>query len=305
MAKTENKRGEGRYAYLLSDACFKVVICTPAHEKLLIEILQLLLPGKQIESITFVNKEMHGLVVSEKNVTFDLLCKEKVTGEEFLVEVQNKEQESFCDRMLVYSTYPIREQMEIRAQQIRDGKVTNPMDYSLKPIYVLSMINFCLDHESEDAIEDGYVSRYELRNQHNGELMTGSLNFVFLELGRLKVKATEPEKCRSQLERFVFSLKYMHKLKAKPECFEGDLFGDLFEATELATMTVNERQKYDNIMWTEIDRIATTNFAVKKSREEGREEGRIEDRKEVIQILEQYGVSPEVIDRLRLQDEGN
>ena len=310
MAKTNNKQeGGSRYAYLLSDATFKVVICTPAHEKLLIEILQLLIPGKEIESISFVNKEMHGLVVSEKNVTFDLLCKEKVTGEEFLVEVQNKEQESFCDRMLVYSTYPIREQMEIRAQLIREGKVKDPMDYSLKPIYVLSMINFCLDHKSEDAIEDGYVSRYELRNQHNGELMTGSLNFVFLELGRLKLKETEPEKCRSQLERFVFSLKYMHTLKAKPDCFEEELFGDLFEATELATMTVNERQKYDSIMWTEIDKIATTNFAVKQAeargREEGREEGRIEDRKEVIQILEQYGVSPEVIDRLRLQDEGN
>ena len=37
--------GAGRYAYLLSDATFKVVVCTPEHEKLLIEILELLLPG--------------------------------------------------------------------------------------------------------------------------------------------------------------------------------------------------------------------------------------------------------------------
>ena len=193
METTQNKIGEGRYAFLLSDACFKVVICTPAHEKLLIEILELLLPGKHIESITFVNKEMHGLVVSEKNVRFDMLCKEKTTGEEFLVEVQNKEQGSFADRMLVYATYPIREQMEIRAQQIREGKVKDPMDYSLKPVYVLSLVNFRLKHAGEEAIEEDYISRYELRNRHNGELMTPSLNFVFVELDRLQLKSTEPE----------------------------------------------------------------------------------------------------------------
>ena len=43
-------------------------------------------------------------------------------------------------------------------------------------------------------------------------------------------------------------------------------------------MTVNERQKYDSIMWTEIDRIATTNFAVKQAEARGREEGRKEGR---------------------------
>ena len=285
--------GAGKYAYLLSDATFKVVICTPAHEKLLIDILELLLPDKHIDSITFINKEMRGLVVSEKNVTFDLLCKDDSTGEEFLVEVQNKEQESFRDRMLVYSTYPIREQMEIRAQQIRDGVVKDPMDYSLRPIYVLSMINFRLDHESDEAIDDDYISRYELRNHHNGELMTRSLNFVFLEMGRLKLKPTEPEKCRDLLERFVFSMKYMHTLKAKPECFEEGLLGRLFEATELATMTVTERQKYDSTMWTEIDQIATKAFAEKKVRAEER----VTVKTEIARSLLEDGMSPELVSK--------
>ena len=49
------------------------MVCTPENEKLLIEIIELLIPGKHISSITFVNKEMHGLVIEEKNVNFDML----------------------------------------------------------------------------------------------------------------------------------------------------------------------------------------------------------------------------------------
>ena len=38
-------------------------------------------------------------------------------------------------------------------------------------------------------------------------------------------------------------------------------------------MTMVQRQYYDNIMFTEIDRIATMDFAIKQATEKGREEG--------------------------------
>ena len=219
LRKTETK-GKGRYAYLLSDATFKVVICTPENEKLLIEILELLLPDKHIASISFINKEMHGLVIEEKNVTFDLLCTDKDTGEQFLVEVQNKPKLSFRDRMLFYSTYPIREQMALKIkkrreemeEQLNNGsavKHPDPMDYSLKPVYVISMVNFDFEHDSTEALEQEYISRYEIRNGRNGEMMTPALNFVFLELGRLNLGPEEKDKCKNLLERFIFSMKYI------------------------------------------------------------------------------------------------
>ncbi len=273
MSERDKIKGAGRYAYLLYDATFKLVICTPENEKLLIEILELLIPGKHIASITFINREQHGLVISEKNVTFDLLCRDADTGEEFLVEMQNREQKSFRDRMLVYATYPIREQMELRVQEIRDGKISDPMDYSLKPVYVVSMVNFALKHESDKAIEDDYISRYEIRNRLNGELMTPSLNFVYLELDRLKLTSSEPEKCRSLLERFVFSLKYMHTLEDKPEVFEDDLLNRLYTATELSSMTVTTRQNYDKIMHNELDRLAENAFAREQGFAEGEAKG--------------------------------
>ena len=295
--------GKGRYAFLLFDATFKVVICNPENEKLLIQIFELLLPGKHISSITFINKERHGLVVSEKVVNFDLLCRDDISGEEFLVEVQNAQQDSFKDRVLSYSTYPIREQMGVRLAKIREGESIDKMDYSLKPVYVISLINFTLPHESEEALEEDYICRYELRNRHNAELMTPALNFVFVEMGRMKWTAGEEDKCNTLLEKFIFSLKHMHELDKCPDNFTDELLERLYKATELASMSITNRQNYDSIMRTELDRIAEMNFAVKKAKEEGNMEiakNMLAGGEPIAKIVAYTGLAEEVV--LALQE---
>ncbi len=291
MTKTLDSGKRGRYACILYDSTFKVVICNPRNERLMMDIIELLIPGKHLSGITFIEKEKHGLVVTEKSVNFDLLCKEKDTDEEFLVEVQNDYQDTYMDRMLSYATYPIREQLEEKVRNAKQGQKQDIMDYSLKPIYVVSMVNFSLEHEDERAVEEGYISRYELRNEWNTELMTPSLHFVFLEMGRLKLKAGEDKKCKTLLEKFIFSMKYMHTMTHQPDDFHNPMLDRLYQATEMANMTVKEQQKYDKAMFTEIDRIAQINYA----RKEGKAEGEAKERERIIKALKEAGVSEEVI----------
>lgn len=264
MTKPLAPSGEGRYAFLLFDSTFKVVICNPENERLLIQIIELLIPGKHISGITFTDKEKHGLVISEKVVNFDLLCTDSDTGEEFLVEVQNAQQNSFQDRVLSYSTFPIREQMGKRLARIREGEKLDKMDYSLKPVYVVSLINFTLKHDTDAALEENYICRYELRNRHNAELMTPNLNFVFVEMGRMKLGPDDEDKCNTLLEKFIYSLKYMHLLSEQPKSFTEPLLNGLYRATELATMPIETRENYDHSMRTELDRIAEIDFARKE-----------------------------------------
>ncbi len=271
MSKNITSKGKGRFAYLLFDATFKVVVCTPENEKLLIELIELLIPEKHISSIEFINKEQHGLVVEEKNVTFDMLCLDKDTGERFLVEVQNREKDSYLDRMLSYSTYPIREQLAVKLKKMREKKYDH-MDYSLNPVYVISMIDFSLPHESDKALEQEYISRYEIRNGRNGEILTRSLNFVFLEMGRLELEPGEPNKCKNLLEKFIFSMKNMHMLTERPESFDDPLLVDLFNATELASMSVQKRQNYDRELLQELDKMCEVSFARKEGKAEGKAE---------------------------------
>lgn len=266
MTKPIAQSFKGRYACLLYDPTFKTVICTPENEKLLIEILELLIPDKHISTITFLNNEHYGLTISEKKVIFDLLCKDDNTGEEFLVEVQNASKSSYRDRMLVYSTYPIREQIAERLSRLSVEEIKkDKMDYSLKPIYVVSLVNFSFTHEDDAALEDGYISRYEIRNRLSGEVLTQSLHFVFLELDRMHFKPEEFGKCKTLLERFVFSLKHMQSLEERPEGFEDTLLTKLFKASELANMPTEQRIQYDRDMHTILDYYDEINTAKKEA----------------------------------------
>ena len=281
MTKSLNFGSQGRYACILYDATFKIIVCNPRNEKLMIKIIELLLPGKHIDSIDFLDKEQHGLEKHEKGVTFDLLCKDRETGEQFLVEVQNDKENSFQDRMLSYSTYPIREQMERRLAEVGDEKRRDRMNYALTPVYVLSLVNFALGHESDEALDDdGLISRYSVRNDRNGEPMTDALHFVYVEMGRFPYTKDEAEKCETLLEKFIYSMKYIHQLRSRPENFEGELMDLLYTVSEKAKMSIKELQKYDKTMYTELDRLAQLEYAEQNGYEKGRAEGKAEGKAE-------------------------
>ncbi|MBO7510212.1 MAG: PD-(D/E)XK nuclease family transposase, partial [Bacteroidales bacterium] len=267
-----------------------------------IKIIELLLPGKHIDSIDFLDKEQHGLEKHEKGVTFDLLRKDRETGEQFLVEMQNDQENSFPDRMLSYSTYPIREQMERRLAELVDEKRQgqrrgqDKMNYTLTPVYVLSLVNFSLAPESDEALEDaGLISRYSVRNDRNGEPMTDALHFVYVEMGRFPYTQDEAEKCETLLEKFIYSIKYIHRLKSRPKNFEGELLDMLYTASEKAKMTMTELQNYDKIMYTELDRLAQLEFAEERGEKKGLEKGRNDALLETAHKMQAAGAAPSFI----------
>lgn len=288
MNDTNQFKQAGKYACILFDKTFKVTVCKQENEELLRGIIELLIPGKRIASLQMNRNEQEGDSVSEKTVIFDIVCTDADSGEKFIVEMQFGEQHSYRDRMLCYATYPIREQLAKKLSERRKLVALDRMDYTLNPVYVISLLNFALEHESPEALEDnGLISRYSIRNEGNNEPMTGALHFVYLELERLKYGENEPERCKTLLEQFAFSLKYIHTLSNRPKGFDDPLMDRLFRATELATMTIVERESYEKAMRTELDIIAEKQFA----RDKGREEGRAEATRVIAERMRQAGFS--------------
>ena len=144
-----------KYANILFDDAFKVVVCSPEHESLLIRIIELLVPGKSISRLKFRDKENHGLSVSDKITTFDVYCTGD-TGEQFIVEMQFSAQHNYADRMLCYATYPIRSQLSAKIEERKEraarGERIDRMDYRLLPTFVISLLNFSIPHESGDIL---------------------------------------------------------------------------------------------------------------------------------------------------------
>ena len=124
---------EGRYADIKIDVAFKIVFGAPAHADILIQMLECLIPGKKISSIEFMDKEIPGF---------------------------------FTDRVLFYSTYPIREQLITPLEEARlvDGmKKKRPGSYKLSPVYMVSILNFRLPHADESCLREGLVSAYSFK----------------------------------------------------------------------------------------------------------------------------------------------
>ena len=115
------------------------------------KIFELLLPGKKISHLKFGPTEQSGLVVQEKKVFFDTICTDADTGEEFIVELQVAEKHSYRDRMLCYATYPIREQLALKLKDRKPLESIDRMDYSLRPMYVISMVYFPFHHDDAAA----------------------------------------------------------------------------------------------------------------------------------------------------------
>lgn len=277
-----------RYANILMDETFKVVLCDPRNKQLFMDIIELLV-HKKLSDLTFLNIEQHGLSISEKNANFDLLCKASETGEEFIVEVQNQKQESFPDRMLSYATYLIRRQLarkqELFARGMTEEGSMDKMDYELCPVYVISIVDFAIPHRDEGVLEEGLVSRYAIREDNSGELMTDALHFIFLELGRLKIKNGEGEKCKTRLLRFAYSWRYMHLQDAIPAGFDDPLVQGLFHASEYANLTVEQQQLYDQTMTTQLDIIAQNRYEKEEAMREGRAEGRAAALEEIAKAM--------------------
>ena len=287
---------EQKFANILFDDAFKVVVCAPGNEELLARIIELMVPGKTVTGLELREKENHGLSVSDKITNFDLFCTSD-TGEQFIVEMQFSPQNNYADRMLCYATYPIRAQLSKklaeRREKAENGGSLDKMDYGLMPVYVISLLNFSIRHENGDVLENGLVSRYAIRNARNGELMTKALQFVYLELGRLTMTKDEPEKCRTLLEKFAFSLKHMHELPERPVSFEEEILKMLYNAAEFANMPVERQTEYEIVMRNELDIIAEKNYA----REEGRAEGKSKASLEIAEKLLQEGIPIEVVQR--------
>ena len=266
-----------KFTNILFDKTFKVVLWNPRNKELFIDMIEFFV-GKKVKDITFNDKEQPGLSVSDKSSIFDMFVTSD-SGEKFVVEVQYSEQRGYQDRMLSYATHPIRyqlaEKMAAAATLREQGQnPSNPMDYTLTPIYVISIANFALKHSDESALEgSGLVSRYSIRNDSNGELMTNALHFIFLELGRLKVNYGEEDKCKSLYEKFAYSVKYMHLMDRRPEGYDEELLKKLFYAAEYAGLTPEQQDKYDKLMTTELDIIAQQQFAHDKGMEEGLAKG--------------------------------
>ena len=158
-----------RYISPYTDFGFKYIFGSELNKEYLISFLNALFEGRHnITDITYQNSEHLDEVVYSRRAIFDVYCTTD-KGDHIIVEMQNVDQDYFADRMVYYSTFPIREQAK-----------RGDWDYKLNPVYTIGILNFIFDKSSEDVHHEA-----KLMNVATKEVFYDKWLFVLRNLSRL------------------------------------------------------------------------------------------------------------------------
>lgn len=245
-----------KYPDLMVDDAFKLVFGQESTKNVMIEFLNQVIDDRKIVDVDFMDKEMHPNIRDRKTSIYDLFCKTD-DGSRIIVELQNRKQEWYAERMLYYSMHQVLKQVD-SAQD----------SYDFCPIYVISILDFTL-RQNEGLAKVRTV--YRLLEQEHHRLLSNRLTYIFLELP--KFKKTEDELDGNILEGMYFCLKNMHLLQGRPKALTHDVFGKIFDTGELIMSSDDLRTLILSKMTTERDLRNQFAYATKIGLEEGREKG--------------------------------
>ncbi len=280
VAAVINPNDEGiRFIDLRVDFAFKRVFATPGNEELLKMLIDSILPELHVRTLTLGNQENMGDSQDDKKTVFDIKATTE-DGETVVIEMQLAEKKDFNDRLVYYSTYPIRE-------QVRGGG----KKYKLAPLYIIAIMDFCMDG---GRTTDSVINSFRIRNDSDiSKTLTDNVHYVTVELPKFNKDVAS---LGTLADRMIWLLRNMGSLKSVPEEFFGKGLEELFDISNFTAMTYEEQMEYLAKFHAELDRAAELEAAIDKGnklgltvgleqgleqgRKEGREEGRKEGRKE-------------------------
>ena len=282
-----------RYVNPYTDFGFKKLFGTEINKDLLISFINSLLHGKEVgkevvKDLTYLNTEHLGTGEADRKAVFDVYC-ENENGEKILVEMQRGEQQFFKDRSLYYATFPIREQGQ-----------KGEWNYKLKAVYVIGILNFTFDEQSDDF----YHHEVKLMDTRSKEVFYDRLTFIYLEMPKFN---KSEEELNGMFEKWLFVLRNLSRLMERPKALQERIFTKLFEAAEIAKFTKTEYDNYEESLKIYRDWKNTIDTAelkgekkgFKKGEKSGIEKGRKEGAKkkaiEMAQSLKAKGIAISII----------
>ena len=241
------------YINPLTDFGFKYLFGQIEHKEFFISLVNALLDDdQQISDVEFVDKEHIRENKDSRAIIYDVHCL-TTDGKKIIVEMQNRYQSKFRDRAVFY----------LAADIYRQGKKGNDWDYSLTPVYGIFMMNFDWKEGKDEQIRDDVG----LLNKRTGEVFSDKMSMTFL---KIPLMDKDPEACRDSLDRWLYMLKHMDKMKAIPNTFTKDpVFKRLGEVAKVRALNDDERRAYEASL-----KVYRDNYAIALTeREEGIKEG--------------------------------
>ena len=271
-----------------TDYGFKKIFGQEISKELLIDFLNDLLEGERvITDLTFLNNEQLPEYLEDRGAIYDIYCTTD-TGENIIVEMQNKSQVHFKERALYYLSRAI----------IRQGQVGYEWKFDIKAVYGVFFMNFLLSDDVKlrtDVI---------LADRDTGNLFCDKLRQIFIALPRFK---KEEDECTTDFERWIYILTNMETLKRLPFKARKAVFERLEKIADVASLTKEERELYENSVDAYRTHLCVMDAAklegheeglkegLGKGREEGLKEGREQERLANARTMREKGIADSLI----------
>lgn len=245
-----------------TDIGFKRIFGQEISKPLILDFLNNLLMGEEhIVDLSFLDKEQPALFEDDRSLIYDIYC---VTdnGKKIIVEMQNKSQPYFTNRSIYYVSEAI-------ARQGERGSLWN---YSIDAVYLVAFLNFCpLDFERK------FRTDVMLADKVTHRQFSDKVRMTFMQLPLFNKEA---EECDNQFERWIYLLNNMETLTRLPWAAKSAVFQRLEEIADVASLTRQERMKYDEGLKKYRDTLSVLEGARVDGFAEGRAEGRAEGQEE-------------------------
>lgn len=263
-----------------TDVGFKKIFGQEVSKDLLIDFLNdLLVDEKEIKDIRFLDKELMPEYMGDRGVIYDIYCVTE-SGDEFIVEMQNRQQVHFDERALYYLSQAI----------CRQGEKGASWDFKLKAVYGVFFMNFVTTGRGKLRTD------VVLCDRDTHEQFSDKLRFIFIELPCF---TKEEQECETDFERWIYVLKNMETLNRLPFKAKKSVFEKLEKIVDIASLSKEERIRYDESIKVYRDSMAVMAYereeGLKEGLEKGLQKGRAEEKRIMVRNLKALSLPIESI----------
>ncbi|MDR2834672.1 MAG: Rpn family recombination-promoting nuclease/putative transposase [Bacteroidales bacterium] len=277
-----------KYINPFTDFGFKKLFGSEVNKDILLDFLNELIKDQgKITDIQYLKNEQLRRSEWDRKAIFDIYCQNE-RGEKFIVEMQRAKQKYFKDRSVYYSSFPIQEQAK-----------AGDWDFELKAVYLVGILDFVFEEDKNDSDPFSQIE-VQLMDIKRKKVFYDKLTFIYLELPKFNKKEEELE---SHFDKWMYVLKNLPLLAARPARLQERVFERLFATAEILKFSKAEIIDYEdslkvyrdlkNTMDYAIEFSAVENFAKGEAKglAEGMEKGIEKRNAEITQNLNKKGFS--------------
>ena len=283
---------ESKYINPFTDFGFKLLFGSEQGKLNMIYFINSLeLVEEKVVDITYLDKELQPDRPADRSAIYDVFCTTD-RGSTFIVEMQNRLQDSFIARSLYYVSYAI-------ANQGRKGR---DWYYELTPVYYVACMNFVIPELGDSFRVDAAITDLATHR-----ILTGLCHYTFLQMPLCK---SDPLECDTELQKLFYVMTNMETMTSIPWRENIDL-ERLSAMAQRAGLSERDNYLYEESLKQYRDNQNVLRTAYRHGVEEGIEQGiekgmaqglekgmaqgRLEERVSLINMLLANGLSLEQV----------